>query len=399
MADYTDLVLSAISNTPGTSGNLVLTGSGLDDYRSLSAEHDGREFEYTVHQPGVGRETRLGVYTHSTRTLTRGTLLTSTTGASIDLTSAARVAIVVASRQLTFLDRLQRMVTPGGRLTTESGVPVSTSDRTAQSTLYYTPFTHDGIVLWDGADWRPITFTERSLALSGLIANRPYDVFGFLNAGALSLELLAWTNDTTRATAVTLQDGRYCLSGNKTRLLLGTIYTTSATTTEDSAGGTTTQVGGKRFVSNVYNKVARDTVVLDTADNWTYASATIRKANGATGALNAIEFVSALPEQVYAVVHGVVYLSSNVNRAAKVGVGVDATTAFSGLVQGGYCFFNSAPPRPAIYAPVFGSYRGRLSAGFHRLHWLEQGADGDSIFLGDNGADGQQAGLYATVQS
>ena len=44
------------------------------------------------------------------------------------------------------------------------------------------------------------------LALGTLTSGKPYDVFGYISGGALALELLAWTNDTTRATAVTLQD-------------------------------------------------------------------------------------------------------------------------------------------------------------------------------------------------
>ena len=76
-------------------------------------------------------------------------------------------------------------------------------------------------------------------------------MFGFYNAGALNTELLAWTNNTTRATTVTLQDGRYCKNGDKTRLWLGSFLTTSTTTTEDSEIN--------RLLFNMYNRVSRPT--------------------------------------------------------------------------------------------------------------------------------------------
>jgi len=214
------------------------------------------------------------------------------------------------------------MVTPGGRLTTESGVPVSTSDRTAQSTLYYTPFVHDGIVLWDGSDWRPVTFAETSIALSGLTSGRPYDVFGYLSSGVLALELLAWTNDTTRATAVTLQDGRYCKSGDKTRLLLGSIYTTGTTTTEDS------QVN--RYVGNVYNAVPLRMfscpayVDNNTVTSYSHTSTTWIEANGGTG--SRANYMLPLPAMVSIGIQAV----GDPAGATSIGAGVgndSATTA------------------------------------------------------------------------
>lgn len=240
----------AISNSPGTSGNITV-GAAADAFSlTLGAAQDGRVYDAQIYETGVGAEIRTGcTYTHGTTTLTRGTLETSTGAGALNFTSAAKVRIINPASAFSFYDALLQATTPGGRLTTESGVPISTSDRTAQSTLYYTPFVHDRIVLWNGTLWAPTAFTEVSIALSGLTSGRPYDVFGFLSGGALALELLAWTNDTTRATAVTLQDGRYCKSGDKTRLLLGTIYTTSPTTTEDSLV--------RRYVCNIYNTVLR----------------------------------------------------------------------------------------------------------------------------------------------
>jgi hypothetical protein len=81
-----------------------------------------------------------------------------------------------------------------GRLTTESGVGVSTSDRTSQSTIYFTPYLGNRVALYSGSAWAEYTLTERSLALSGLTSGKNYDVFLYNNSGTLTLELsAAWT--------------------------------------------------------------------------------------------------------------------------------------------------------------------------------------------------------------
>lgn len=282
---------------------------------------------------------------------------------------------------------------PGGRLTLTSSTPVTTTDVTGATSVYYTPFVNDMVPLWDGTSWNIYTFTEKTLALGTVTSGLPYDVFGYLNAGALALEKLAWTNGTTRATAISLQDGRYCKTGDKTRLYLGTFYTTSTTTTEDSGGGTTTQVGGKRFLWNMYNRVARPLAVIDTTDTWSYTTDTIRQANGASG--NKVEFVLGLSQnEVVAAVRGTVNLVSNTTKGAKIGVGVDSTTAFSGFAQQAY---NDGAAN--LHFPIGGEYRGILAVGYHYLAWCEKGGSaGTSTFFGDNGSTSSlQSGLSASV--
>lgn len=286
-----------------------------------------------------------------------------------------------------------------GRLTTESGVPVSTSDRTSQSTLYFAPFNGNRISLHDGTRWKLFAASGTNMAskaLSGLTAGRPYDVFGFENAGALDLEFVAWTNDTTRATALALQDGVYVKSGDTTRRYLGMFYTTSTSTTEDSGGGTTTQVGGKRFVWNYCNRVPRPLLVIDTADNWSYATNTTRQANGATGVSNAVEFVIGVNDMlVSADVRSTVYVYGQSATGARVGVGINSASAFSGLRQAG---FNAAGSTAGAYQPIGASYVGHPGVGKHTFYWLERGGDGTVIYLGDNGeSGGLQSGLSVEV--
>lgn len=99
----------------------------------------------------------------------------------------------------------------GGRLTTEQGVPVGSHNRTNQGTIYYTPYIHDMIGLYDGTSWKLHQFSELSLSLSSLTPYRLYDVFLYDNAGTLTLELLGWTapasgtiNGATNATPIVI---------------------------------------------------------------------------------------------------------------------------------------------------------------------------------------------------
>lgn len=244
---------------------------------------------------------------------------------------------------------------PGGRLTLESGVPVSTTDQTAKTTIYYTPFVHNVINLWDGANWVPTEFTETTLALGTLTSGLPYDVFGYLSAGALVLESLAWTNDTTRATAVTLQDGRYCKSGDKTRLLLGTFYTTATTTTEDSAQN--------RYLSNVYNAVLRKMSYATGDAGHTYNVATIRSYNNST--TNRLSFVASLLTSAYAVIGGII-TAAGAGNTGDIFAGVDSTTTqssdFTGCSNG-----NTSAVRGALGGTT------TVAAGKHFIQILERG--------------------------
>ncbi len=114
-----------------------------------------------------------------------------------------------------------------GRLTLTSGTPVTTSDVTAATTLYFTPYTGNRIGLNNGSAWQVHTFTELSIAIPAT-TDTNYDVFVYDNSGTPTLELLAWSDATTRATAIAFNGGVYVKSGDATRRYLGTIRTPQA---------------------------------------------------------------------------------------------------------------------------------------------------------------------------
>lgn len=276
-----------------------------------------------------------------------------------------------------------------GRLTLTSGTAVTTADVTAATSIYFTPFNGQCVALYDGTRWRMYTFTELTLALGTLTSAKNYDVFLYDNAGTLTLEALAWTNDTTRATALALQDGVYCKTGALTRRYLGTFRTTSTTTTEDSAGGTTTQVGGKRFLWNLYNRMRRRMVVFDGTDSWTYTTATWRAANASAG--NRVEYVAGVADvAATATVQALVANNASGNNVAA-GVGVDSTSANSAQTFG-------VGPVIAAASPAVAAYSGSPGVGYHFLQWLEYSqASGTTTWYGDAGLAQFSSGMHAEV--
>lgn len=230
----------------------------------------------------------IGTYvTGSPNTVTKFAILSSSNaGADVDFSAGGDVVLSVQIPAAfgQYWTALQKTFNPGGRLTPVSGDPIGASANT--TSLWYTPYIHDVIGLWNGAMWVPTEFVETQLALGTMTAGLVYDIFAYLNNGVLALEKLAWTNATTRATAVTLQDGRYCKSGDKTRLLLGSVYATSTTQTQ-----ITSTLNG---VSNVYNRVKRQLSKNMGSSNHSYASSTHRLYNnGSTNLVTALISIAA----------------------------------------------------------------------------------------------------------
>lgn len=141
------------------------------------------------------------------------------------------------------------MSMPGGRLTLESGVPVTRADKTNLGTLYYTPYLSNQVPLHDGTSWDTYLFSETSLSLTGSVAGKVYDVFGYLSAGVLALETLAWTDTTTRATELAYDNGRLVKYGDPTRLYLGSFYCSTANVATDAER--------YRYLWNMYNQAPR----------------------------------------------------------------------------------------------------------------------------------------------
>lgn len=309
---WKDRIKQAVSS--GGTGALTL-GAAESGYQAFAAGDNALLFGYVI-EDGTAWETGYGTYTHSGTSFARTSRTASSTGSALNVSTSAFLFVDVVSSLAQGMDLAAQAVAPGGRLTLESGVPVSTTDQAAKTTIYYTPYVNNIIVLWDGNRWQPVTFAETSLALGTLTAAKLYDVFGYLSSGALVLESLVWTNDTTRATAVTLQDGRYCKSGDKTRLYLGTFYTASTTTTEDSVA--------KRYLFSYHNKVKKNGLKSSSTSH-TYTTSAWRYWND--DAANVIAFVSGIEPVV------VSSSSKHANGSGLNAIGMNSTTDTEGYVR------------------------------------------------------------------
>jgi hypothetical protein len=247
-----------------------------------------------------------------------------------------------------------------GRLTLTSGTPVTTANVTGAGTIYFAPYSGNQIGLYDGsASWSILTFTETSLALGTMTSGLPYDVFAYNNSGTVALEKTAWTNGTTRATALTTQDGVYVRSGATTRRYLGTFYTTSTTATEDSRT--------KRFLWNYYNRQWRELLVADSTNSWVYSTATWRSANNSTA--NRVEFVQGLDENpIFAEVAG----STTADAAGYYllfGMALDATNTNDCATDGVTYLATTGAANQVV--PTYGRYTKYVGIGYHYLQWTE----------------------------
>jgi hypothetical protein len=179
-----------------------------------------------------------------------------------------------------------------------------------------------------------------------------------------------------RQTAVTLQDGRYCKSGDKTRLYLGTFHASGATTTEDTIGGTT---GGRRYLWNYYNRVPRPMLVYDNTSSWSYATATVRVANNSLNN-TCIGIVGIREDAISAHLTGAAFLSSNSTRTARIGIAINSGTAFGTFIGLGY---NSTATNG--WYPMGVQLNDMPLLGYNLWAWLESGSDGSCSFAGTNG--------------
>ena len=211
----------------------------------------------------------------------------------------------------------------GGRLTLESGVAISSTDQTAKTTLYYTPYSHSSIGLYDTTNsvWTPYNFTQTSLALGTLSSGVNYDTFMYSNSGTLTLAASSWASNTARTTAISLQDGVYVKTSDKSYRYLGTFRTTTTTTTEDSEA--------KRFVYNVNNQVSRHSLgVLGYVNDNAGATFTLSSLNTWValngGAGNKCEWVNGLTSTCMLVGEG--FAVAGVAGYVIIGIGIDSTT-------------------------------------------------------------------------
>ena len=242
--------------------------------------------------------------------------------------------------------------TPGGRLSLQSATPVMTADATAQGTIYYCTYAHNIIPMAGNA--YTIGSDNLSLILDATnhVATNLYDIFAIVNSGAALLVTgPAWTNSTTRATAISLQNGIWVNDAAMTHAYnnstdygtvaqyqgtyLGTFYATANGQTgmafqpAGAAGGTANILG----LYNAYNRVRVAAYCRDSTASYTYGSTTWRSRNNSTS--NRISWVDGLRTSVASVIlMDSLSTSTAGTNQATIGTNLDSTSNAPNIIGG-----------------------------------------------------------------
>lgn len=253
-----------------------------------------------------------------------------------------------------------------GRLTLTAGTAVTTSDVTGATTVYFTPVRGAKVSLYDGAAWRLFNFSELSVALGTLSSGANYDVFIYNNGGTPALELsAAWSSDTARNQAISLQDGVYVKTATPTRRYLGTFRTTSTTTTEDSAF--------QRFLWNHYNQVARILYKAEATASWSYATNSWRSANNSSA--NRVHVLIGIAgPSVDLKVSTAAWSQTAVSSGMSNGIGEDSTNTVHASTMGRYVGANIGTN--AVYFNAYSMLQVHPPLGYHYYQWLETALNG-----------------------
>lgn len=259
-------------------------------------------------------------------------------------------------------------------LTLTTGTCNTTADVTAATTIYLAPCGGNRIVLFDASGNGSIyTSAQISIAVPA-VATQMYDLFAYASSGSVTLEALAWTNDTTRATAVvnTMAVGVYTKSGDATRRYVGSFRTLTSGQTEDSFA--------KRMVWSANNRVRigmRN--ATETSDSWAYTLLTWRQANANTA--NQIAFIVGIAGSVVDITAVATVGTDGSGAVTNTGIGLDSTSALASGCLTGHTNAGNAQRWTAV---------SRLTTipavGYHTGVWLESSAAaGTTTWYGDNG--------------
>lgn len=295
------------------------------------------------------------------------------------------LAIGTSNTDSARVDNANALHTCEFRLTLTSGTPVTTSDVTGAATLYFSPYKGNKIALYDGTNWVMRSSAEVSISNGAMGGSFPHDIFAYDVAGTLTLEAVQWTNDTTRATALALQNGVLVKSGTVTKRYVGTVRTGAAAALEDSYA--------KRWVWNYYNRVLRPMRATDSTDTWNYTTSTWRQANASTA--NQLDFVVGWSEDLVSAQVSGLAKNSSANVDMIVGIGLDATNA---LATG--CLTQGTVSQVANqYVGIGASLKTIPAVGRHFLSWIEiSGASGTTTWAGDAGSPASaQSGIHGEV--
>lgn len=212
----------------------------------------------------------------------------------------------------------------GIRIYAATGKPLGQGTASNIGSLYVGPTNFGNVLpLYDTVNsrWVWITLTtETTISLSGKTAGM-YDVFAYVDGSGPSYgyELTAWTNSTTRASAITTRNGIWVKSSDNSRRLLGSVYL--------DATGQSQWTATKRYICNV-NSPIPVTAIFEDATSHNYSTGTIRAWNNTSS--NKIEYVISDPNGSRVCLISWAGITSNTaGSGAYAGFGDDTTSSIT----------------------------------------------------------------------
>jgi hypothetical protein len=162
-------------NSTTTTGTGTLTlGSTLAGWQSISAIGNGNSSTFVmfaVDGDGLRNgdwEIFVGTYATSGTTLSRDKVLASSnSGSAVNWGAGTKYVASIGAEASTALPDIAIC---NGRLTLTSGVPVTSSDVTAATSVYFTPYNGNRIGLFNGHSWEIHSFPELNLSTTSLTA-------------------------------------------------------------------------------------------------------------------------------------------------------------------------------------------------------------------------------------
>lgn len=291
-----------------------------------------------------------------------------------------------------------------GRLTLATATPVMTSDQTAKTTIYYTPYKGDVILIYDGTYMVPTVFTELSQATTdstkspaAVTTNSNYDLFVWNDSGTIRCTRgPAWSSDTARGTGagtteLELVKGVYLNKVSITNgpaanrgTYVGTVRSNGSSQIDWKLGSAAAG-GGEAWLGvwNNFNRVDERPRVQDSVDNYTYQSGTVRSMNNSN--TNRISAIRGLDDDAVYVQRSQMVQSSASSDQPQTGISLDATnTLGTAPADMSFVFTVTAGTGYKMTA----SYSGRPGIGWHFWQATEKcnGTVAACTFYGDSGA-------------
>ena len=305
-----------------------------------------------------------------------------------------------------------------GRLTLATATPVMTSDQTAKTTIYYTPYKGDVILIYDGTYMVPTVFTELSQATTdstkspaAVTTNSNYDLFVWSDSGTIRCTRgPAWSSDTARGTGagtteLELVKGVYLNKVSITNgpaanrgTYVGTIRSNGSSQIDWKLGSSAAG-GGEAWLGvwNMYNRVDERPRVQDNVDSYTYQSGTIRSMNNST--TNRISAIRGLDDDAVLVQRTqIVQISASADQP-QIGLALDATNTLGTAPAEMQQIFTGSS---SFYQKAYASYAGRPGIGWHFWQATEKcnGTTAPCTFYGDSGTtDTFSNSLTATMRA